>query len=237
MDRPALTHDGHFAVDALVAPGRVSGGHASARPRGDRGEAGDAPANGGGVEGATVLPIPIAVHLDAEPERRRALALPSHAQAPLVAVEGKSLTFHVSSEVRDFPQCIDELVRTVEAALGVRVQQVGESDLVGVGEIARRTGRTRESIRLLVEGRRRAGGFPKPDAVIDRRIRVWHWAAVAIWLETHGVISGDGVQVRDDERGRFLTAYNALLNARGHGGTLSPSSARALRDAVRRLSA
>lgn len=235
MDRPTLTHDAHSAVEARVRGGAVRGEHASCSPTECLWGGEEALTGGGGRDGST--PIAIALHLHGDSATRRPVRLPAFAQAALVAVEAQTLIFHVSPEVRDFPGCIDELVRTVEATLLVRVLRVGENDLVGVGEIARRTGRTRESIRLLVEGRRRAGGFPRPEVVIDRRVRVWQWDAVATWLDTQGVISDNSVQRGGDERGRFLTAYNALLRAREPDGSLPPRSARALGDAIRRLSA
>lgn len=72
-----------------------------------------------------------------------------------------------------------ELVHEVlPEAIPVRLDQ----DLVSIPDIATRTGRTRESIRLLVEGKRGPGQFPSPIGVVGDAIRVWPWASVLDWF-------------------------------------------------------
>jgi hypothetical protein len=73
----------------------------------------------------------------------------------------------------------------VPAAVPLRVDQ----DLVSVSDIAQRVGRTRESVRLLVDGKRGPGGFPPPIGVVGDGIRVWPWSAALEWF--HNVLGVD----------------------------------------------
>lgn len=56
-----------------------------------------------------------------------------------------------------------------------------DQDLVSVSDIARRVGRTRESVRLLVDGKRGPGRFPPPIGGVGDEIRVWPWSVVLEW--------------------------------------------------------
>lgn len=75
-------------------------------------------------------------------------------------------------------QLADELRRVFPDIVIRRVEQ----DFVSIPDIAERTGRSRESIRLLVEGKRGPGEFPTPAGVIGSGIRFWAWAAVLDWF-------------------------------------------------------
>lgn len=69
-------------------------------------------------------------------------------------------------------------IAQVQAALpGATVVRL-DQDLVSISDIAERAGRSRESVRLLVEGRRGPGQFPAPVGVVGDGIRVWPWALV-----------------------------------------------------------
>jgi predicted DNA-binding transcriptional regulator AlpA len=72
----------------------------------------------------------------------------------------------------------DTITETFPEAVVVRVDQ----DLVSIPDIAERTERSRESIRLLVEGKRGPGGFPSPVGIVGDGIRVWPWASVLDWF-------------------------------------------------------
>ena len=54
-------------------------------------------------------------------------------------------------------------VAGVEQVDGVEVVRIADAGLVSMADIAARTGRTRESIRLLISGERGQGGFPAPS--------------------------------------------------------------------------
>ena len=57
----------------------------------------------------------------------------------------------------------------VEKVPGVTVARIADAGLVSMADIAARTGRTREGVRLLTAGARGPGGFPPP--VTDPRSR------------------------------------------------------------------
>lgn len=73
---------------------------------------------------------------------------------------------------------VESLRTTLPGGRVVRIDQ----DLVSVSDIARRTGRSRESVRLLVSGTRGPGAFPGPVGVVGDGIRIWPWAVVADWF-------------------------------------------------------
>ncbi len=66
-----------------------------------------------------------------------------------------------------------------------------DRDLVGVPEIAERTGRTRQNIAQLIAGERRGNvpDFPQVEGVIGRA-RVWLWSEVSMWLRHIGIDDG-----------------------------------------------
>lgn len=59
-----------------------------------------------------------------------------------------------------------------------------DQDLVSIPDIAERTDRSRESVRLLVEGKRGPGAFPPPVGIVGDAIRIWPWAVVVEWFST-----------------------------------------------------
>lgn len=87
-------------------------------------------------------------------------------------------------EASDDESAAFQLVDRVQAALPRAVALRLDQDLVSVTDIAERTGRTRESVRLLVDGKRGPGGFPTPVGSVGDAIRVWPWAVVAGWFRT-----------------------------------------------------
>ena len=79
-----------------------------------------------------------------------------------------------------------------------------EDELVSMAGIAERCGRTRQSVSMLVSGRRGPGGFPRPVAG-NVRSPLWHWADVAAWF----VGQGGGDQFED--RLRTIASINGEL--------------------------
>ena len=115
-------------------------------------------------------------------------------------------------------------IADIESVDGIEVIRIADAGLVSIADIAERTGRTRESVRLLVEGKRGPGGFPAP--VTDprrRRHRLWYWPEVARWLESTGIGRADG------DREQILAAINAWLELRRLRKTVEPERWEALR--------
>jgi len=64
-----------------------------------------------------------------------------------------------------------------------------DRDLVGISEIAERTGRSRQNVTQWVTGERHAGTstpFPKVEGVVGR-MRIWIWSEVNAWLRMFGL--------------------------------------------------
>lgn len=95
--------------------------------------------------------------------------------APVEASDDESAAF----------QLVDQIQAVLPHAVPVRLDQ----DLVSISDIAERTDRSRESIRLLVDGKRGPGGFPSPVGTVGDAIRVWPWAVVTDWF--HNALGED----------------------------------------------
>lgn len=92
-----------------------------------------------------------------------------------------------SREAEDLLGAVVSAIETIESAgVGAAVVRVEPDDLVTIADIARRVGRTNESIRLLIRGERGPGGFPTPSTRVGSgRSRIWRWADVAEWFERY----------------------------------------------------
>lgn len=116
-------------------------------------------------------------------------------------------------EAETFADAVFSATEGIEAAVPeVRVVHLEPDDLVTMSEIAERTGRTRESVRLLIGGDRGPGGFPAPATHFRSRQRMWRWQEVAVWFAA-GL--GEPQLVGDPGTAQFITAFNAGLKWRG----------------------
>jgi hypothetical protein len=88
---------------------------------------------------------------------------------------------------REAPSWIKAFITAInnieDAVPGLRVTGAGQEDLVSALEIAHRTGRSREAVRLWATGKRGPGGFPAPAWESPGGERFWHWADVARWAK------------------------------------------------------
>lgn len=98
-------------------------------------------------------------------------------------------------------------VADVEKVEGLTVVGVLQDDPVTLVDIARRTARTRESVRMLASGKRGPGGFPEPMLVTTGGEKVWNWPDVGGWLRDR---LGSEVELPPHE----LVAADRLLAAR-----------------------
>ena len=115
---------------------------------------------------------------------------------------------------------VTSAIRAVERVPPINVERVEQDDLLTMADIARRLGRTRESVRLWVEGKRGKGGFPAPELGTGKW-RFWRWSDVLAWL--------DDVPEAELERARVIDAVNAALELRRRKAAL-PRAERKLID-------
>lgn len=120
---------------------------------------------------------------------------------------------------REAPSLAEALVSALRdaEAVGLSVASVRSEDLVTLKEIATRTGRSYESVRLLALGKRGPGGFPGPMS--SDGWTLYSWAQVRPWFAGHF----PATDLPDDhfvgEHDRLLAAADHLVRARAlmHG--------------------
>jgi hypothetical protein len=116
-------------------------------------------------------------------------------------------------------------IMDVESVESVEVTRIAGAGLVSMADIAARTGRTRESVRLLVEGERGPGLFPAPANDPRGHYRLWHSSEVRRWFEAHYGLAPD---LETD----VLAAINAGLELRRLASALAPERRSDLRELV-----
>ncbi len=97
--------------------------------------------------------------------------------------EGSAQFGEFDRDASSYAEAVISAIEDLErAAPGLLVRRVKTDDLVGVSDIAARTGYGREHIRLLAEGRRGPGSFPAAQAWIGNHRALWHWPEVVTWF-------------------------------------------------------
>lgn len=139
--------------------------------------------------------------------------------ATIGSVDGVGFVdFH--REAASFSGAVLSATEDVESVPGLSVLRIEPDDLVTMAEIAERLGRTRESVRLLISGRRGKGDFPAPISHLRSRSRLWRWSEVAEWADIG--------TPEDQQRARFIASLNAALELRHHRGELGAGERAAL---------
>jgi hypothetical protein len=115
-----------------------------------------------------------------------------------------------------------------EALPDAQVLRVEEDDLATMADVAKRAGRTPESVRLLVNGKRGPGGFPPAAGRLDARTKVWRWSDVAEWFA-----DTLGEPLPDTSDSAFLQAFNDALEIGRLAGKLGEPERRAVAHALR----
>ena len=112
------------------------------------------------------------------------------------------------------------------AGIACQVVRVEPDELLSAAEIAHRTGRSREGVRLLMAGERGPGGFPAPAADTGSRTRLWSWPDVAAWFAAHLGEPTGAVGIGD---AGVTAAVNGALRIRRHLGALEDADLDLLR--------
>ncbi len=111
---------------------------------------------------------------------------------------------------REAPTLLDAVISAIAEAESVHdaeVLHVDPDELVWASEIAQRTGRSRQSIDMLIRGQRGPGGFPDPFTHATRN-PLWRWSEVETWFAAYQDRPADPV------RSAVLGAINGALQAR-----------------------
>lgn len=88
-------------------------------------------------------------------------------------------------QAKSLRQAVRSAMRDVRRALpGAQYVRVEPDELVSAADIAMRLDRSRESVRLWIQGDRGPGGFPAPVAHVRSRSPRWRWTEVTDWLTT-----------------------------------------------------
>jgi len=136
-------------------------------------------------------------------------------------------------EAETLANAVFEATEAIEAAVpGVRVVHLEPDDLVTMSDIAERTGRTRESVRLLINGKRGPGGFPPPATHLKSRNRMWEWQEVTCWFAQALDETPEASFVAEPTDSGFIVAFNAGLRLRRADGMLRETDRRRIRKLV-----
>lgn len=127
-------------------------------------------------------------------------------------------------EAESTESAILSAIADVESVPGVKVIRLAGDGLVSMSDIAVRTGRSRESVRLFVTNERGPGGFPPPATDPRTHYRLWRWSEVREWYEANY-----GTQVQGENRGydEDVSAINASLELRTTAATPRPGNGQA----------
>jgi len=81
-------------------------------------------------------------------------------------------------------------------------------------EIALRTGKSREAIRLLASGQRGRGDFPRPALRLRDRSPLWRWTEIAAWTSADPAVQADAAAIGALNAHLEITRLSRLLPER-----------------------
>lgn len=114
-------------------------------------------------------------------------------------------------EAEELESAIISAIQQVEqTGLNLWVKRVEPSDLVTSAEIARRLGRSRQSIQQLISGTRGEGDFPLPIAGVTAKTMLWSWQEVTGWFLKNGKLKDRTIY----EKAVILKQINESLESR-----------------------
>jgi hypothetical protein len=114
-------------------------------------------------------------------------------------------------EAGDLESAIISAIQQVEqTVLNLWVKRVEPSELVTSSEIARRLGRSRQSVQQLISGIRGEGDFPLPVAGVTAKTMLWSWQEVAGWFLNNGKLKDKTIY----ENAVILKQINESLESR-----------------------
>ena len=89
-----------------------------------------------------------------------------------------------------FEAAVSSAIRDIESTrLRARVESVDAGDFVGLSDMAKLSGLSRQAIALLKDGKRGDGSFPSPVFRLEGSQPLWKWSCVARWLFQQGKVA------------------------------------------------
>jgi hypothetical protein len=125
------------------------------------------------------------LRLDQEVDEEQADALYGAFDDGSIVTGPAGTEIEFTREADGWVEAIVSAIRDVESVPGLRVAGAGQEDLVSILDIAYRTKRSREAVRLWAAGKRGPGGFPAPAWHSPAGERFWSWPDVASWVRKH----------------------------------------------------
>ena len=122
----------------------------------------------------------------------------------LIGVVKGLVVLDFTRQASSFADALKSAMRDIRKA-GGRVVRIEPDSYASLSDIAARTGLTRQSVSLLVQGKRGAGSFPPPVARVTSDSPLWDWLIVARWLTRHGKLK-DTATVTNAEVTRRMNA-------------------------------
>ncbi|MEX2344749.1 MAG: hypothetical protein WD604_03990 [Balneolaceae bacterium] len=114
-------------------------------------------------------------------------------------------------EAGDLESAVISAIQQVEQTeLNLWVKRVEPSDLVTGSEIARRLGRSRQSVQQLISGTRGEGDFPLPVAGVTTKTMLWSWQEVTGWFFKNGKLKEEIIY----KKATILKQINESLESR-----------------------
>jgi predicted DNA-binding transcriptional regulator AlpA len=120
---------------------------------------------------------------------------------------GKAISAAFGREAPTFADAALSAIADMEKVEGVRVASVDPEEYVWASEIAERTGRSRQSVDMIIKGRRGPGSFPPPLSAGGRH-PLWRWSEVDAWFAAY-----DG-RAPSAEYALTIAGINGALQAR-----------------------
>ncbi len=110
----------------------------------------------------------------------------------LLSFRGGICYLEFDREAESLETAIISAIEQVECVgLGLKVKRAEPSDMVTSAEIARRLGRSRQSIQQLISGVRGAADFPLPIAGVTSKTMLWSWQEVVRWFLDKGKLEDE----------------------------------------------
>lgn len=115
-------------------------------------------------------------------------------------------------EAVSLEEAIISAIKNVKSAfVDAEIASVFPGDLVTEAEIAKRLGKTRQTVSLWIKGERRKL-FPQPIMRLTEKSLLWSWSEVTKWLYDNGIIK----DLEFVENAKLIANINAVLEECNH---------------------